>query len=337
MKFEALCFLPVPKAQQKVPQAPTEAKGARSAPLASEREARLWLVPKAQRARARLRITGQPLGKHSRQLAWFPRISPKATWFALSSLNLDLETRVVLSRDFATCAVLFPTNALALRASFPLFPHHCSLCHISTLSQNLQNLFVFLHNPASTFVLDISVVLYRFSLLDNPLDRGPRTAFGPFLDRSLEFEGLRTCNQVLLPWPSVLAGVRWLFLDLCVRYSVEIWFGGALLRAESLILESAGTSSFTLGNICLELWNPSTPPTSPQRAQAAARQAERNQRNLGSPPARRHPNAPAVQPLLQNAPQMNIPQMLGNLNHGPIPMQRFPGLPRNVVEHHEAQ
>ncbi|KAG1726136.1 hypothetical protein EDB19DRAFT_1833539 [Suillus lakei] len=104
-----------------------------------------------------------------------------------------------------------------------------------------------------------------------------------------------------------------------------------------LILESAGTSSFTLGNICLELWNPSTPPTSPQRAQAAAHQAERNQRNLGSPPARRHPNAPAVQPLLQNAPQMNIPQMLGNLNHGPIPMQRFPGLPRNVVEHHEAQ
>ncbi|KAG1720873.1 hypothetical protein EDB19DRAFT_1917673 [Suillus lakei] len=62
------------------------------------------------------------------------------------------------------------------------------------------------------------------------------------------------------------------------------------------------------------LMNPSTPPTSPQWAQAAA-----------------------PQPLLQNAPQINIPQMLGNLNHGPIPMQRFPGLPRNVVEHHEAQ
>ncbi|KAG1751743.1 hypothetical protein EDB19DRAFT_1824652 [Suillus lakei] len=171
------------------------------------------------------------------------------------------------------------------------------------------------------------------------------------------------CNQVLLPWPSVLAGVRWLFLDLCVRYSVEIWFGRALLRAESVCLQPSHSchpilrdnfsgsfwlflalsyvefqgisSSWNLlvllhspsGNICLELWNPSTPPTSPQRAQAAARQAERNQRNLGSPPARRHPNAPAVQPLLQNAPQMNIPQMLGNLNHGPIPMQRFPGLP----------
>ena len=42
---------------------------------------------------------------------------------------------------------------------------------------------------------------------------------------------------------------------------------------------------------------PSTPPTSPQRAQSAARQAERNQRNLGSPPARRLPQnvpAPAV-------------------------------------------
>ncbi|KAG2084370.1 hypothetical protein BD769DRAFT_1397657 [Suillus cothurnatus] len=81
--------------------------------------------------------------------------------------------------------------------------------------------------------------------------------------------------------------------------------------------------------------NPSTPPTSPQQAQAAARQAERNQRNIGSPPARRHP-APIAQPL-ENAPQMNIPQILGNLNHGPIPMQRFPGLPRNVIEHHEAQ
>ncbi|KAG2128775.1 hypothetical protein BD769DRAFT_1387355 [Suillus cothurnatus] len=81
--------------------------------------------------------------------------------------------------------------------------------------------------------------------------------------------------------------------------------------------------------------NPSTPPTSPQQAQAAARQAERNQRNIGSPPARRHP-APMAQPL-QNAPQMNIPQILGNLNYGPIPMQRFPGLPRNVIEHHEAQ
>ena len=47
----------------------------------------------------------------------------------------------------------------------------------------------------------------------------------------------------------------------------------------------------------------STPPTSPQRAQNAARQAERDQRLLGSPPFRRPPypqppspprNAPAA-------------------------------------------
>ncbi|KAG1720840.1 hypothetical protein EDB19DRAFT_1917691 [Suillus lakei] len=186
------------------------------------------------------------------------------------------------------------------------------------------------------------------------------------------------CNQVLLPWPSVLAGVHWLFLDLCVRYSVEIWFGGALLRAELVCLQPSHSchpilqgnflGSFWLflalhpwqylfGTLWIYNWkfgpplpfshisifslsspmNPSTPPTSPQWAQAAAHQAERNQRNLGSPPARCHPNAPAVQPLLQNTPQMNIPQMLGNLNHGPIPMQRFPGLPCNVIEHHKAQ
>ena len=38
--------------------------------------------------------------------------------------------------------------------------------------------------------------------------------------------------------------------------------------------------------------NPTTPLTSPERAQAAARNAERNQRNLGSPPARRYPDPP---------------------------------------------
>ena len=41
--------------------------------------------------------------------------------------------------------------------------------------------------------------------------------------------------------------------------------------------------------------DPTTPLTSPERAQAAARNAERNQRNLGSPPARRYPD-PAPQP-----------------------------------------
>ena len=38
----------------------------------------------------------------------------------------------------------------------------------------------------------------------------------------------------------------------------------------------------------------STPPTSPQRAQNAARQAECDQRQLGSPPSRRRPR-PAMQ------------------------------------------
>ena len=38
----------------------------------------------------------------------------------------------------------------------------------------------------------------------------------------------------------------------------------------------------------------STPPTSPQRVQNAAHQAERDQRQLGSPPSRRYPR-PAMQ------------------------------------------
>jgi len=45
--------------------------------------------------------------------------------------------------------------------------------------------------------------------------------------------------------------------------------------------------------------DPTTPVTSPQHAQAAARDAERNQRNLGSPPARRYPNPPAP-PFIPN-------------------------------------
>ncbi|KAG1717523.1 uncharacterized protein EDB91DRAFT_1352947 [Suillus paluster] len=80
---------------------------------------------------------------------------------------------------------------------------------------------------------------------------------------------------------------------------------------------------------------PSTPPTSPQRAQSVARQAERNQRNLGSPPARRLPQNDHA-PVAPDAPHMNIPHMLGNLNHAQIPVQRFPGIPRNAIERHEA-
>ncbi|KAG2062668.1 hypothetical protein BDR04DRAFT_1146442, partial [Suillus decipiens] len=118
---------------------------------------------------------------------------------------------------------------------------------------------------------------------------------------------------------------------------------GSLVELLAIFVWIFAVGSLALLSLCFEylhqcMWlslNPSTPPTSPQQAQAAARQAERNQRDIGSPPARRHP-APIAQPLV-NAPQMNIPQILGNLNHGPIPMQMFPGLPRNVIEHHEAQ
>ncbi|KIJ08898.1 hypothetical protein PAXINDRAFT_18006 [Paxillus involutus ATCC 200175] len=69
-----------------------------------------------------------------------------------------------------------------------------------------------------------------------------------------------------------------------------------------------------------------TPPTSPQRAQSAARQAERDQRIMGSPPFWRQPRAPIVLP--PNAPP-------GLMNHPPVPVNQFPGLPRNMIERHE--
>ena len=50
--------------------------------------------------------------------------------------------------------------------------------------------------------------------------------------------------------------------------------------------------------------NPTTPLTSPERAQAAARNAERNQRNLGSPPARRYPDPYPDPPFQPNPYQM---------------------------------
>ena len=47
--------------------------------------------------------------------------------------------------------------------------------------------------------------------------------------------------------------------------------------------------------LCVHIWHKvsirSTPPTSPQCAQSTARQAERDQRQLGSPPSRRHPHS----------------------------------------------
>ena len=46
--------------------------------------------------------------------------------------------------------------------------------------------------------------------------------------------------------------------------------------------------------------NRASPPTSPQRAQSAGRQAERDQHVMGSPPSRRQPHPPITLP--PNAP-----------------------------------
>ncbi|KAI5990787.1 hypothetical protein EDD15DRAFT_1145655 [Pisolithus albus] len=59
----------------------------------------------------------------------------------------------------------------------------------------------------------------------------------------------------------------------------------------------------------------STPPTSPQRAHNAARQAERDQRVLGSPPTRRQPHVPLHA----------IPGPV--IAHPPVPVQQYPGIP----------
>ena len=48
-----------------------------------------------------------------------------------------------------------------------------------------------------------------------------------------------------------------------------------------------------------------SPPTSPQRAWNAGREAERNQRVLGSPPSRRYPS-----PTVQMSPQMSAALMV---------------------------
>ncbi|KAH0836873.1 hypothetical protein J3R83DRAFT_8665, partial [Lanmaoa asiatica] len=74
--------------------------------------------------------------------------------------------------------------------------------------------------------------------------------------------------------------------------------------------------------------SPHTPSTSPQRAQHAARQAERDQRQLGSPPSRHHPH-PAMQP------SSNIPPAL--IMHPPVPVHQYPGIPCHQIAHHDMQ
>ncbi|KIK73158.1 hypothetical protein PAXRUDRAFT_795926, partial [Paxillus rubicundulus Ve08.2h10] len=59
------------------------------------------------------------------------------------------------------------------------------------------------------------------------------------------------------------------------------------------------------------------------RAQSAARQAEHEHHDLGSPPFHHQPYRTVTVP--QNAP----PALM---NHPPVPLNRFPGMPRNVIE-----
>ncbi|KAF9236081.1 hypothetical protein BU15DRAFT_64272 [Melanogaster broomeanus] len=71
-----------------------------------------------------------------------------------------------------------------------------------------------------------------------------------------------------------------------------------------------------------------TPLTSPERAQRAARHAERERRDLGSPPMCRQPYRTVT------VPENPLPALM---LHPPVPLNRFPGMPRNIIERHEVQ
>ncbi|KAH0836378.1 hypothetical protein J3R83DRAFT_7956, partial [Lanmaoa asiatica] len=70
-----------------------------------------------------------------------------------------------------------------------------------------------------------------------------------------------------------------------------------------------------------------TPPTSPQRTQQAGRQAEREQRQMGSPPGCRQPQQPVD--LLPNPNALRY--------HHPVPVDQYPGIPRHQIERHHVQ
>ncbi|KAH0839775.1 hypothetical protein J3R83DRAFT_718, partial [Lanmaoa asiatica] len=90
----------------------------------------------------------------------------------------------------------------------------------------------------------------------------------------------------------------------------------------------------------------SSPPTSPQRAQSSARQAERDQRVLGSPPSRRQPH-PIMQPPLHIPPALivcifsffytNYMTDHKYQMHPPVPVHQYPGIPRHQIAHHDMQ
>ncbi|KAI6016263.1 hypothetical protein BKA83DRAFT_4128894 [Pisolithus microcarpus] len=103
--------------------------------------------------------------------------------------------------------------------------------------------------------------------------------FGPFLGQI----------SVGLPlfWTAIFAFLD-LFLDRsllgCLCFGLQFFFLGEL----SCTVLSPNTS-VSAGTLCVHPIMP-TPPTSPQLAHDAARQAERDQRVLGSPPSRRQPH-----------------------------------------------
>ena len=86
-------------------------------------------------------------------------------------------------------------------------------------------------------------------------------------------------------------------------------------------------------------YRPETPPNTPQRAQAAARQNERDNRNLDSPQHRRvpqHANPPQIAPLQFN--NIPIPQapLLPDPDDPfappPPPVQQYQHLPQHLAQ-----
>jgi len=90
-----------------------------------------------------------------------------------------------------------------------------------------------------------------------------------------------------------------------------------------------------------------TPPTSPQQAQQAARQAECEQCQMGSPPGHRQLVQPVLQ-LNQNIPNallvclgyifaMYVVILIKIQHHPPVPVDQYPGIPCHQIEHHHVQ
>jgi hypothetical protein len=88
-------------------------------------------------------------------------------------------------------------------------------------------------------------------------------------------------------------------------------------------------------------YRPETPPNTPQRARAAARQNERDQRNLDSPEQRQIPHnanpSPYIPPLNLPIPQPplfaeNMPLLDDPFGPPPPPVQQYQHLPQDLAE-----